>query len=62
MFIKMIDSFSFVLFVISVSAMDSECVIFPAACCIGSAIYLLYRSNKQGKIESDGSKENYYSD
>lgn len=54
MFIKMIDFFSFVLFVISVSAMDSECVVIPAACSVGSAVYLLYRSkNKKGMKERD---------
>ena len=50
----MVDSISFVLFVISVSAMDSECVVIPAACSVGSAVYLLYRSkNKKGMKERD---------
>lgn len=61
MFIKMVDSFAFVLFVISVGAMDSECVVIPAACCVGSAAYFLYRSNKQGGVTDGRGKENHYS-
>lgn len=43
---KVIDVFSFILFVISVGAMDSDSMILPAVCCVCSVSYLLWRSNK----------------
>ena len=43
---KVIDAFSFILFVLSVAAMDSDSIVLPSVICIISSVYLLWRSNK----------------
>lgn len=44
------DNIAFAVFIVSVSAMDSQRIVVPIICCVCSLIYLKRRAGKYGSM------------